>query len=83
MIALLRKYNINIFEIILELLLGFVFAAAPHYINDRECYFTVGYLAISVILGIIFIVPASIIRVLIKSNINKSCENRFVSFIYE
>lgn len=83
MIALLRKYNINIFEIIVALLFGFVFAAAPHYINAGECYFTVGYLAISVILGIIFIVSASIIRVLIKSNINKSCENRFVSFIYE
>ena len=83
MIALLRKYNRNIFEIIVALLLVFVFAAAPHYINGRECYFTVRYLAISVILGIIFIVSASIIRVLIKSNINKSCENRFVSFIYE
>lgn len=35
MIALLRKYNINIFEIIVALLFGFVFAAAPHYINDR------------------------------------------------
>ena len=30
MIALLRKYNINIFEIIVALLLGFVFAANPH-----------------------------------------------------
>ena len=72
MISLLRKNNINVFEIIVALLLGFAFAAAPHYINKGECYFTIGY----------FIVSASIIRVLIKSNISKSYENRFVSFIY-
>ena len=83
MISLLRKNNINVFEIIVALLLGFAFAAAPHYINKGECYFTIGYFIVSIILGIIFIVSASIIRVLIKSNINKSYENRFVSFIYE
>ena len=82
MISLLRKNNINVFEIIEALLLGFAFAAAPHYINKGECYFTIGYFIVSIILGIIFIVSASIIRVLIKSNISKSYENRFVSFIY-
>ena len=66
----------------MALLLGFAFAAAPHYINKGECYFTIGYFIVSIILGIIFIVSASIIRVLIKSNISKSYENRFVSFIY-
>ena len=35
MIALLRKYNINILEIIVAILIGFVFADDPHYINDR------------------------------------------------
>ena len=45
----LRKNNINVFEIIVALLLGFAFAAAPHYINKGECYFTIGYFIVSII----------------------------------
>ena len=60
MISLLRKNNINVFEIIVALLLGFAFAAAPHYINKGECYFTIGYL----LFGLLYLLKLYEVRVI-------------------